>query len=160
MKNHNTNSSCFFASKAVCTIDRRFSAGDYSLAGSVLDDNVIHKDMVRDEVYNGIGEVCEYMRAVKEAWPEFFVRATDIAIAEDGTSLFAAFEGRAVEGMPLFKGVDRFIFSLDDQHSGEPLIKEVEVYRSNWKGAQGHAERKAARAASATTAQVEMRKKS
>jgi hypothetical protein len=139
-----TTASVEFASTFLSSAGCRFSAGDYSLASNVLDDNVVHKDMVRDEIYNGIGEVCEYMRAVKQAWPEFFVRATDIAVAKDGTSLFAAFEGRAAEGMPLFKGVDRFIFSLDGQHDGEPRIKEVEVYRSNWKGAQGHAQRKAA----------------
>lgn len=78
------------------------------------------------------------MRAVKSSYPDFFVRATDISLAEDGKSIFVAFEGRAAEGMPLFKGVDRFLFS-DGEH---PKIVEVEVYRSNWKGAQGHAQRK------------------
>lgn len=115
-----------------------FSGGDYTLAPKILDPNISHKDMVRDEHYEGANEVVEYMRSVKQFYPGFVVRATDIAPASDGRSMFVAFEGHAAEGMPLFKGIDRFYFSND----GEKIV-EVNVYRSNWQGAKGHAARKA-----------------
>ncbi len=94
--------------------------------------------MVRDEQYSGVEEVIEYMRQVKQAYPSFLVRATEIS-ASDGNSMFVAFEGHAAEGMPLFRGVDRFYFT---ESEGEKKIKGVDVYRSNWQGAKGHAQRK------------------
>ena len=115
-----------------------FTGGDYTLAPKILHSNISHKDMVRDEQYQGIDEIVEYMRRVKQAYPGFIVRASDIAPASDGRSMFVAFEGHAAEGMPLFSGIDRFYFDEE----GEKIV-EVNVYRSNWQGAKGHEARKA-----------------
>jgi hypothetical protein len=117
--------------------DDMFTGGDLTLASKILANDVMHKDMVRDEAYCGPGEIAEYMRAVKEQYPGFMCRATTVAPAPDGKSMFVAFEGHAAEGMPTFKGVDVFYFN------DEGKVCEVNVYRSNWAGAKGHAARKA-----------------
>ena len=116
--------------------DDLLSGGDYTLAPKILHPDVHHKDMVRDIEYRGVDEIVEYMRQVKAAYPAFKAHVVDIAFV-NGDSVFVAFEGHAAEGMPLFTGVDRFFFD----ESGK--IVEVNVYRSNWKGAQGHEQRKA-----------------
>jgi hypothetical protein len=120
--------------------DDLFTGGDYTLASKILDPEIIHRDMVRDEQYSGVDEVVEYMRQVKEAYPSFLVRATEIAASPDGNSMFVSFEGHAAEGMPLFRGIDKIYFT--DNGNGEKKIKEVDVYRSNWQGAKGHSQRK------------------
>ncbi|KAL4514231.1 hypothetical protein Ndes2526A_g09284 [Nannochloris sp. 'desiccata'] len=121
-----------------------FTGGDYTLASKILDPGVIHRDMVRDEQYSGVEEIIEYMRQIKQTYPSFLVRATEIAASPDGNSMFVAFEGHAAEGMPLFRGIDRIYFTTQNGDSGgaEKKIKEVDVYRSNWQGAKGHAQRK------------------
>lgn len=114
-----------------------FTGGDYTLAPTILAPDVVHKDMVRDEAYCGVGEIVDYMRDVKKSYPGFMVRATSVAPAPDGRALFVAFEGHAAEGLPTFRGVDVFWFNERGQ------VAEVNVYRSNWAGAKGHAARKA-----------------
>jgi hypothetical protein len=122
--------------------DELFTGGDYTLAAKILDPGVVHRDMVRDEMYSGVDEVVEFIRQVKQVYPSFSVHATEIApCPDDHGSLFVAFEGHTAEGMPLFRGIDRFYFT-ESKDVGEKKIKGVEVYRSNWQGAKGHEQRK------------------
>ncbi|KAI3430630.1 hypothetical protein D9Q98_005223 [Chlorella vulgaris] len=102
----------------------------------ILDSRVVHKDMVRNEGRYGIMEYQQYVQELKQAYPSIWVRPTQFGIVDSHT-LFVAFEGRAAEDTPLFKGVDLFHFN---DHATK--IKEVQVYRSNWLGAEGHEERK------------------
>lgn len=124
--------------------DELFTGGDYTLASKILDPGIIHRDMVRDEQYSGVEEVIEFMRQIKQVYPSFLVRATDISPSPDGNSMFVAFEGHAAEGMPLFRGIDRIFFTSEEDGNGggEKKIKAVDVYRSNWQGAKGHTQRK------------------
>ena len=84
------------------------------------------------------------MKQIKTAYPGLQVTATDVTVAEDGRSLFVAFEGQASASSPFFRGVD--VFRFDERGS---KVVEVDVYRSNWQGAAGHAQRKAQREAAA-----------
>jgi hypothetical protein len=130
--------------------DDLFTGGDYTLASKILDPGVIHRDMVRDEEYSGVEDVVEYMRQIKDAYPSFSVHATEFAMSPDGYSMFVAFEGHVAEGMPLFRGIDRIYFTSEEEEEEEDgesggverKIKEIDVYRSNWQGAKGHAQRK------------------
>lgn len=78
------------------------------------------------------------MKGVRACYPRFFVRAAEMAPSDDWT-IFVSFEGQAAERTPMFHGVDVFRFTPDGSK-----IKQVDVYRSNWQGAKGHAQRKAA----------------
>ena len=65
-------------------------------------------------------------------------QATELGPSDSADALFAAYEGRATHDSPRFLGIDLFRFDS----SGK--IAEIQVYRSNWRGAQNHAERKLA----------------
>ena len=79
------------------------------------------------------------MTQVKLLYPDFYVHATEVAPSPDGNTLFVTYEGQASSKTPPFRGVDVFRFTPDGSK-----IAEVDVYRSNWQGAKGHAQRKAA----------------
>lgn len=118
--------------------DEFMSNGKMEVAVKVLESHAEHKDMVRDLGYNGVKEIQEYVAQLKRDYPNLWVKATQFGVANP-TSMFVAFEGKADDRLPLFKGVDLFCFN---QHATK--IKEIQVYRSNWMGAKGHEERKKA----------------
>lgn len=123
--------------------DQLLTQGDMTLLAKILDPSISHKDMVRNIGRVGMKEYETYLIDLHKKWPEYFVRPMNWGFV-DNKSMFASFEGRVSSNTPKFYGVDLFIFNDD-----ATKIKEVQVYRSNWLGAQGHEERKKLSEASA-----------
>lgn len=117
-----------------------YSAADLNVAAIILDKDVQHKDMVRNEGMVGIEAYRQFVRSLKKTYPDLYVKPIQFGVGDDRT-LFVAFEGRATKHTPIFTGLDRFILNPTASK-----IQEVQVYRSNWLGAEGHAARKQAAA--------------
>ncbi|KAL4451238.1 hypothetical protein ABPG77_009310 [Micractinium sp. CCAP 211/92] len=114
------------------------SKGHVEVCHKILSPGVQHLDMVRNEGRYGIPEYQRFVRDLKQAYPDIFVRPTSFGVIDDHT-MFVAFEGRATSHTPPFKGVDLFCFNHE-----ATKIREIQVYRSNWLGAEGHEDRKRA----------------
>lgn len=133
--------------------DTLLTEGDVSILDQVLDQNISHKDMVRNIGRVGMKEYAAYLAELHQTYPDYYVRSTNFGFV-DNRMMFASFEGQVSAKTPKFYGVDLFIFNED-----ATKITEVQVYRSNWLGAQGHEERKklAEAAAAAQAAATQQR---
>lgn len=116
--------------------DVMLTEGNTSIIGEVLTKSVSHKDMVRNVGRVGLQEMESYLSDLHRTYPDYFVKPTLFGVA-DNSSMFVSFEGQVSSKTAKFYGVDLFVFNDDSSR-----IQEVQVYRSNWLGAQGHEERK------------------
>ncbi|KAI3430629.1 hypothetical protein D9Q98_005222 [Chlorella vulgaris] len=132
--------------------DVLLTQGDSSVMSEILEPSISHKDMVRNVGRVGMKEYEAYLKELHATYPEYYVKASQFGIV-DARSMFVSFEGQVSVNTPKFFGVDLFTFNGDGTK-----IREVQVYRSNWLGAQGHEERKKLAVASAKIAkQAEQR---
>lgn len=116
--------------------DTLLTQGDLGVLTEILEQSISHKDMVRNIGRVGLKEYTSYLTELHKTYPDYYVKPTQFGIV-DNRSMFVSFEGQVSAKTPKFVGVDVFLFNSDASK-----IREVQVYRSNWLGAQGHEERK------------------
>lgn len=86
------------------TLNAIWNEGDAALAGRVFADDVVVHDVPLGTTYEGVDAFSEWMRAVREGFPDFHVETLDVVVGE--SKLVAQWVGSGTNDGPLSVGAD------------------------------------------------------